>query len=105
MPLIRKPTADVSAQTDPAPDPAKMLRTGNADQRRAAARAFGTDPHGTNPLAEALKTETDERVREAIFTSLVRLGGPESVDAVVPCLRVDDANLRTGALDAMRTMI
>ncbi len=60
---------------------------------------------GTRTLGAALKTETDPRVREAIFTSLVRHGNRESVDAVVPCLGVDDANLRMGALDALRAMI
>lgn len=60
---------------------------------------------GTKTLAEALKTETDLRVREAIFTSLVRIGSKECVDAVIPCLRADDAALRTGALDALRAMI
>ncbi|HEX3996599.1 MAG TPA: HEAT repeat domain-containing protein, partial [Acetobacteraceae bacterium] len=55
--------------------------------------------------AEALKTEADLRVREAIFTSLVRIGSPQCVDAVIPCLREDDAAFRTGALDALRAMI
>ena len=84
---------------------ADTLRTGTPDERWSAARALGTAPNGTNALGDALKTETDPRVREAIFTSLVRLGTRESVDAVVPYLRVDDANLRMGALDALRAMI
>ena len=55
-------------------------------------------------LGLALATEADERVREAIFTSLARIDGPESLEVVLPCLRSDDANLRTGALDALRLM-
>jgi HEAT repeat protein len=88
-----------------------MLRTGTPDERWAAARAFANISttsemiDGTRALGDAIKTETDPRVREAIFTSLVRLGSRESVDAVVPCLGVDDANLRMGALDALRAMI
>jgi HEAT repeat protein len=106
MPLVRKDPAG-----SPVPAPAagghsvEGLRTGTTDERRAAAHAIGATSDGTKPLGEALKTETDPRVREAIFTSLVRLGGRESVDAVVPHLRVDDANLRVGALDALRAMI
>jgi HEAT repeat protein len=50
-------------------------------------------------------TEADLRVREAIFTSLVRIGSRDAVEAVIFCLRGDDAALRTGALDAMRAMI
>jgi hypothetical protein len=44
-------------------------------------------------------------VREAIFTSLARHGNAASVDAVMPHLRSDDANLRRGALDALRAMM
>jgi HEAT repeat protein len=56
-------------------------------------------------LAEALRVEQVSRVREAIFTSLARIGGERSAAAVLPLLRSDDANLRTGALDALRIMI
>jgi HEAT repeat protein len=84
---------------------AETLQRGDRDARRNAARALGGVPDGTKALGEALRTEADPRVREAIFTSLVRLGTRESVDAVVPHLRINDANLRMGALDALRTMI
>ena len=43
-------------------------------------------------------------MREAIFMSLARAATAESVSAVLPYLRGDDANLRTGALDALRAM-
>jgi HEAT repeat protein len=56
-------------------------------------------------LANALPSEADARVRQAIFTSLVRLGSPACVAAVIPCLRVDDPQLRGAALDALRAMI
>ena len=39
-----------------------------------------------------------------MFTSLARIGTPECVAGVLPLLRSDDANLRTGALDALRVM-
>jgi HEAT repeat protein len=106
MPLIRK-DAPVSAgvtRSDTA-DAASRLRLGTTDERWTAARALGATRDGTKTLGEAIKAEADPRVREAIFTSLVRIGGTESVDAVVPCLRGDDAQLRTGAMDALRAMI
>jgi HEAT repeat protein len=103
MPLIRKEPAVPAPVATAAP--AGQLRTGGPDERRSAARALADSPDGTNTLRDALKTETDPRVREAIFTSLVRIGGQESVDAVVPFIRSDDARLRTGALDALRAMI
>ena len=59
----------------------------------------------TKTLADALLTETDPRVREAIFTSLVRIGSGECVEAVIPCLYLNDPQLRNGALDAMRAMM
>lgn len=90
-------------------------RTEDAQASATEARAGETSPEvaetanafrdGTKILAEALKTEADPRVREAIFTSLVRIGSRDAVDAVIPCLRGDDAALRTGALDALRAMI
>jgi HEAT repeat protein len=126
MPLIRK---DLTAASPSIPrSAAEILHTGTTDERWHAARALGLAADtagrtgereaapgeimasgalrdGTKILAEALKTETDLRVREAIFTSLVRIGSQECVDAVIPCLRGDDAALRTGALDALRAMI
>jgi HEAT repeat protein len=118
MPLIRNepPAFQPTKAAPPVPGPpapmpisaaapAEMLRTGGPDERRSAARALAAFPDGTNTLADALKTETDPRVREAIFTSLVRIGGRESVNVVVPFIRSDNAGLRTGALDALRAMI
>src|ERR1700733_15063869 len=106
MPLIRRDTMN-STQADPS-HPADVLRAGTADQRWSAARAMGiagdnSDVSNTiETLANALLTETDPRVREAIFTSLVRIGVVECVEAMIPCLRLDDPQLRGGALDALR---
>jgi hypothetical protein len=126
MPLIRK---DLNAASPAVPrSAAEILRTGTIDERWHAARALGLAADmggsaadreatpgrppasdafrdGTKALAEALTTEVDPRVREAIFTSLIRIGSQECVDAMIPCMRGDDAALRTGALDAMRAMI
>jgi hypothetical protein len=43
-------------------------------------------------------------VREALFTSLARMNSPAAAVHILPFLRSDDANLRTGALDVLRTM-
>jgi HEAT repeat protein len=117
MPLIRK---DLSVLSPSVPrSAAETLRVGTTDERWHAARLLGLEADtatgeaaapgefrdGTKILAEALKTEADLRVREAIFTSLVRIGSRDAVNAVIPCLRGDDAALRTGALDALRAMI
>jgi hypothetical protein len=124
MPLIRRDTMP-SGQAEPR-HPADVLRDGTADQRWSAARALGTITLGASTpgaasgdasvgdasvdgaveaLANALPREADPRVRQAIFTSLVRLGSPACVAAVIPCLRVDDPQLRGAALDALRAMM
>lgn len=80
------------------------MTQGTADERWAAARAAGTKPENVDALSAALAQETDARVREALFTSLARIATAESAAAVLPYLRSDDANLRTGALDALQAM-
>ena len=107
MPLIRKNPPGPTETTSPGTPPADSLASGTAEERWKAARRLGTPdtPGGVQLLAKALEQERDARVREAIFTSLTRLGGPESVEAVIGQLHSDEAHLRTGALDALRAMI
>jgi HEAT repeat protein len=69
-----------------------------------AARALAALPGGVEALREALATESDPRVCEAIFTSLSRAGTQEAAEAVVAWLRSDIAARRTAALDALRAM-
>jgi HEAT repeat protein len=99
MPLVRKPPPQ-------APDApvAPSLGEGDSDQRWAAVRAAVDAPGGLALLADALPSEGDPRVREAIFTGLARLATPDSAAVVVPYLRSDDAGLRTAAIDALRAM-
>jgi HEAT repeat protein len=104
MPLIRKSGTDERSTKS---DPAAVLRaltSDNPDERWAAARAAGGLPASVAALAAALPVETSARVREAMFTSLSRIGSPEAVNAIIPLLRLDDASVRTGALDALRSM-
>jgi len=104
MPLIRK--SQQSPPTTPLDSASVLtaLASGTADERWAAARAAPDVPAGAKALGEALVTENDVRVREAIFTSLARICTPESVELVLPYLRSDDAALRTAALDALHAM-
>lgn len=105
MPLVRKPTGQSPA---PASDSASVfgkLVSGSTDERWAAARAAVDMPGAVTVLAAALRNEGDSRVREAMFSSLARIGTPEAADLVIAFLRSDSANLRAGALDALRIMI
>jgi hypothetical protein len=85
-------------------DAVATLANGTREERWAAARDAVDAPGGVEALAQALAKEEDLRVREAILTSLARVGTPEAVGAILPHLHADDANLRVGALDALRVL-
>jgi HEAT repeat protein len=105
MPLVRKPKGPESASKPAvASESLAGLASTDPDKRWAAARAASTVAGGTQALANALQTETDARVREAILTGLARIGTSDSANQLLPLLRSDDAQLRTGALDALRMM-
>lgn len=65
------------------------------------ARAAADLPDSAAALAAALPRESDPRVREAMFTSLARIGTRGNITLILPMLRSDDAALRMGALDAL----
>ena len=99
MPLIRKPAGAPSTGV-PARNSAAVLfalASGTDDERWAAARSAAELPGGVAALGEALAREKSPRVREALFTGLARVATPQSVEAVLPFLRSDDALVRTGA--------
>jgi HEAT repeat protein len=103
MPLIRK-SPDPAAQATSADFQAASTALGSpeADDRWRAARALAAFPQGAAMLGAAAAAEPDERVREAMFTSLARMGTRQSVIALTPHLRSDDASRRTGAMDALK---
>lgn len=101
MPLIRKESSEVASEVPR--EALYSLASASPDERWSAARA-ASDPATIPSLAEALGRELDTRVREAIFTALARIGTPESARVVLPYLRLDDANTRTGAMDALRAV-
>jgi HEAT repeat protein len=97
MPLIRRPTETQGTA-------AASLAGRSVDERWAAARALSSSPESLPALVRALAGESDDRVREALFTGLARIATPDSAAAILPYLRSDDATVRTGALDALRAM-
>ncbi|KIZ32782.1 MULTISPECIES: HEAT repeat domain-containing protein [Rhodopseudomonas] len=104
MPLIKSKAATPASETLDRDKIAAAITQGSVDERWAAARAAAGLPTGLEILRQALAQETVPRVREAIFTSLGRIRTPASAAVVAPCLRSDDPDIRTGALDALRTM-
>jgi len=105
MPFVRKPTGQSPGPVADASSILGNLISGAADERWAAARAAADVPGAVTTLAAALRNESDSRVREAMFTSLARIGTSESADLLISFLRSDSANLRAGALDALRITI
>src|SRR4051812_43274104 len=103
MPLIRKTPEPQSPVAADLPS-LRLLETGSAEERWAAARAAAASPSNTAVLGAALLREQDVRVRQAIFTSLVHIGTEGSLDAIIPHLRSDNSNVRAGTLDALRAM-
>jgi HEAT repeat protein len=101
MPLIRKESNEGAAEVSR--EALLSLASASPDERWRAARV-ARDPAAIPSLGEALSHERDERVREAIFTALARVATPESALIILPYLRVDDANMRTAAMDALRAM-
>lgn len=80
------------------------LNSPDAEVRWHAARRIIPDPEFVTPLANALERETAPRVREAIVTTLMRIGDQTSVQTLLPYLRAQDAGMRTAAIDALQAM-
>jgi HEAT repeat protein len=80
------------------------LEDKNPTSRRWAARDLANCPEAAGPLAARLRMEKDVSVREVIFSTLVKLGDPASIEELVECLRSDDPSLRNEAVDAMRQL-
>lgn len=106
MPLIRKNAGTPPAAAAPPDVDADLarLRRGSPDERWDAARRLAAAPQAAAALGAALAAEPDARVREAIFTSLARLDSSAAAEAAIACIRSDDAQLRTGAMDALQAM-
>jgi HEAT repeat protein len=105
MPLIKRdkpiPTVAPAAQdTELVAD----LDSPIIEMRWRAARAIVPQPRFVAPLAAALERETVPRVREAIITTLMRVGDQASAQALLPYLRVQDASVRIAAIEALQAM-
>jgi HEAT repeat protein len=83
---------------------AAKLQTGTPDEAWDAARALADAPQSAPALGAALTAQTDQRLREAIFTSLARHNSPAAFAVLLQQLRCDDAQRRSGALAAMALM-
>jgi HEAT repeat protein len=105
MPLIRK----TSGAEPPAPGPdfeeaCAALRSDQIEERWRAARTLAWFAQASAILGAAAASEPEARVREAMFTSLARIGTLDSLRALTPHIRSDVAAQRTGAMDALKAI-
>lgn len=82
----------------------EQLNDSLASRRRHAVLDLGQYPEAAQALCELLHGEEDSSVVEAIFTSLIRMGGQEAVEGIVPFLRSEDAALRNHAVEALQQL-
>lgn len=103
MPLVKKTLADLKPAGGLQALTAR-LQSAKPEDRWEAARQLAAFPESLTALAALLEREPDERVREAALTSLAQRNSIESFGIILHYLRVDDAALRTAALDALKLM-
>lgn len=80
------------------------LGSPDAAERRRAVRDLAGEPDAVPALCAHLIEERSLSVRTALFTTLIRLRSPAVVSGLLPLLRLDDANLRNEAIDALQDM-
>lgn len=106
MPFVKREDAKAPG-AEPADDVAAQLQALRSDDPQArwqAARTLGGRADAVPALAEALATERVARVREAIMTALMRVGGAASVRVLLPSLRAQNAAERAAAIEALQAM-
>lgn len=81
-----------------------QLRSGDAEQRRWAARDLAAHADSAAALGEQLLVERDPSVCAAIFTTLGALATEGAVGALLPLLRSESPMLRNGAIEALSGM-
>jgi HEAT repeat protein len=101
-----KAAASIFAAPPPAAatDMRANLASPDATTRRQAARDLAGDATAAAALAARLDIEPEPSVREALFGSLVDIGGAEAAGLVGGSLRSRDAGLRNHALEALKQM-
>ncbi|MFC4157887.1 HEAT repeat domain-containing protein [Chitinimonas lacunae] len=83
----------------------RALNDHDAATRRHAARDLRRHPDSTHAIGLRLRCEEEAAVREALFNSLVAIGNAAAVEELIPLLgEEDDANLRNGAIDALKQL-
>ncbi|HEY2682513.1 MAG TPA: HEAT repeat domain-containing protein [Steroidobacteraceae bacterium] len=104
MPLVRKSGGTSPPSSPHDPSALQALTSPHSEERWMAARSSAGLEGADAALSQALQTEADPRVREAMLTCLARIGSPVAIESLLSMLRSDSAEQRTGALDALRML-
>lgn len=102
MAFVKSIRAEPAASPESEESYTAQLASPDAGIRRRAARALAGDPAAAIALSECLATETETSVRNALFGSLVAIGGPDAAGLVAPYVRSENAAIRGGALEALK---
>jgi HEAT repeat protein len=98
MPFRKHQTATEGTSAIPEPralpELLSLLSGPLAEQRQSAIRALVAYPAAALFLCRRLRIEEDAASREALTTTLMRIGGPDVIDGVVPLLRHENASVR-----------
>jgi len=106
MPLIRSSAAVEDPAAIATIDRTKLrvdLESSDDDVRRAAVR-LATRLGEAEVLARHLEDESDTGLREAILTSLVRIGGVKAARPLIQMLSTEDALLRNALIETLQSM-
>lgn len=71
-------------------------------KRRLAAGELASYPDQLKTLIERLQVEEEQYVCEGIFNTLLHFDSEETVGALIPLLRSDDAALRNGVIEVLQ---
>jgi HEAT repeat protein len=105
MPLVRAAAPTPEAKPPDSRDLLLERLAGNdTDERRRAARALSREPEAAAALAARLQCEPEPSVRDALFGSLVEIGGTPAAELIAQLLHSDSATLRSGAVEALKRL-
>lgn len=82
----------------------RQLQDASPDIRRWAALDLAAFPDTAEALCARLEQETGLPVREALLTTLIKIGGNAVVKGLMPLLRSEDATLRNEVIEALQQL-
>lgn len=108
MALIRKTQVPPSGDSRRLPRDCEgllhQLNDESAEVRRWAALDLAAFPDAAEAVCARLEQETQPPVREAMFTTLIEIGGNVVVKGLIPLLRSEDAALRNSVVEALQQL-